>query len=538
MASYGIDLGSSYSRIAKADATGQAVVLLNATGEQATPSVVFFESAQSVVVGRHAKDMAVLAPDLVVEHIKRQMGSDVHYTFHGQDHTPESISGLILRDLVAAQDETGDVVRDVVITVPAFFGLTEREATRKAGQIAGLNVLSILPEPIAAALSYQVLEASTQPRHIFVYDLGGATFNTAVIRLENNDAQIVCTDGDHHLGGADWDACIINFLLRSFADQYPQLDPSEDQRFLQELATAAERLKRALSATRSSTEDIGFGGSVAQLELTREHFEELTSELLERTMEITHRTIITAQERGTERFDDVLLVGGMARMPVISATLRERFGMEPKAHEPDLAVAKGAALYAPTEKIGVAEQAGLSVAQIVATAAASTALVPFIQALAAKAAGDVYSTLRSLRFHIRPRNISSSTRAEPVVHVADGLARVVLELPPALNDSDQETLHRLLEGLVYCSPDPGTGWLRISRSSTGGGWSVELIDRIPPGCTILEHPQAEMPSTPEDMRPFIAKEGHTHEQDRIMELERERKFLREMIRYLAAEIDP
>lgn len=537
MVSYGIDLGSSYSRIAKADATGQAVVLLDAIGEQATPSVVFFESAQSVVVGRQAKDMAVLAPDLVVEHIKRQMGEDVHYTFHGQDHTPESICSLILRNLVAAQDETGDVVRDVVITVPAFFGVAEREATRKAGQIAGLNVLDILPEPIAAVLSYQLLEASTQPRHIFVYDLGG-TFNTTVIRLENNDAQIVCTDGDHHLGGADWDACIIDFFLRSFADQYPQLDPSEDERFLQELATAAERLKRALSATRSSTEDIRFGGSISQLELTREHFEELTSELLQRTMEITHRTIITAQESGIERFDDVLLVGGMARMPVISAILRERFGMEPKAHEPDLAIAKGAALYARTEKIGVAEQAGLSVAQIVATAAASTALVPFIQALAAKAAGDVYSTLRSLRLHIRPRNISSSTRAEPVVHVADGLARVVLELPPSLNDSDQETLHRLLEGLVHCAPDPGTGWLRISRSSTGGGWSVELIDRIPPGCTILEHPQAEMPSTPEDVRPFISKEGHTHEQDRIMELERERKLLREMIRYLAAEIDP
>ena len=159
MATYGIDLGTTYSCIAYVDATGRPVVLKSAVGEDTTPSVVYFESPDNVVVGRQAKDSAVLAPHLVVELIKRQMGEDVHYSFHGQDHTPESISALILRELAnAAQQQTGDEVRDVVITVPAYFGLLEREATRKAGEIAGLNVLDVLAEPVAAALNYQALD--------------------------------------------------------------------------------------------------------------------------------------------------------------------------------------------------------------------------------------------------------------------------------------------------------------------------------------------------------------------------------------------
>ena len=225
MATYGIDLGTTYSCIAYVDGTGRPVVLKSAVGEDTTPSVVYFESPDNVVVGRQAKDSALLAPHLVVELVKRQMGEDVHYSFHGQDHTPESISALILRELArAAQQQTGEEVRDVVITVPAYFGLLEREATRKAGQIAGLNVLDVLAEPVAAALNYQVLDQGEgQPgvRHIFIYDLGGGTFDTTVIRIDGDDIQVVCTDGNHHLGGADWDSAIIDFLLRGFTEQYP-----------------------------------------------------------------------------------------------------------------------------------------------------------------------------------------------------------------------------------------------------------------------------------------------------------------------------
>lgn len=397
MTTYGIDLGTTYSCIAYVDGTGRPVVLKSAVGEDTTPSVVYFESPDNVVVGRQAKDSAVLDPHLVVELVKRQMGEDVHYSFHGQDHTPESISALILRELAhAAQQQTGEEVRDVVITVPAYFGLLEREATRKAGQIAGLNVLDVLAEPVAAALNYQMLDNQDQPgvRHIFIYDLGGGTFDTTVIRIDGDDIQVICTDGNHHLGGADWDSTIIDYLLRGFTEQYPQLDPGGDEQFMQDLATSAEQLKKALSATQARKHNVRFDGSVVQLELTREHLDELTSELLERTMEITERTIATARKKGVEQFDDVLLVGGMTITPSIAQTLKERFGLDARQQDPHLAVAKGAALFALMKKVKVsmpgdegdagpapdaaqevADQLGISVEQVENLAAKHVATV-------------------------------------------------------------------------------------------------------------------------------------------------------------------
>ena len=351
MATYGIDLGTTYSCIAYVDDAGRPVVLKSAIGEDTTPSVVFFDSPVNVVVGQQAKNSAVLLPQLVVELVKRNMGEDAHYTYFGQDHTPESLSALILRELArAAGEQTGEEVHDVVITVPAYFGVLERDATRKAGQIAGLNVLDVLDEPVAAALAYQALEEKPGVRHLFVYDLGGGTFDTTVIRIDGDDIQVVCTDGNNRLGGADWDRAITDFLLRSFTDQYPQLDPGDDEDFMQDLATSAEQLKRALSATQARKHNMRFDGSVVQVELTREQLEELTSELLERTMEITERTLAVAREKGVERFDDVLLVGGMTIMPVIAQTLRERFGLDARLRDPHLAVAKGAALFALIRK--------------------------------------------------------------------------------------------------------------------------------------------------------------------------------------------
>ena len=394
MATYGIDLGTTYSCIAYVDSTGRPVVLKSANGEDTTPSVVYFESPDSVVVGRTAKDSAMLFPSQVAELVKREMGQDVHYTFLDQDHTPESISALILRELTrAAEAGTGEPVRDVVITVPAYFGVLEREATRKAGQIAGLNVLDVLAEPVAAALDYQALSGDSGVRHILVYDLGGGTFDTTVIRIDGQDIQVVCTDGDHHLGGVDWDRKISEYLLQGFEDQNPGLDAGGDEQFMQDLAIGAEQLKKSLSAAATRKYNARFGGAVAQLELSREQLESLTSELLERTMEITARTIETAREKGVSRFDDVLLVGGMSLMPAIGQTLKERFGLQARLQDPHLAVAKGAALFALMQKVKVsmldeegadrnqqaaqevADQLGLSVKQIEDLAAKKVATV-------------------------------------------------------------------------------------------------------------------------------------------------------------------
>ena len=370
MATYGIDLGTTNSCIAYVDDSGRPVILKSAEGEDTTPSVVYFESAQNVVVGRQAKDSALLDPEMVVELVKRQMGRDVHYTFHGQDHTPESVSALILRELArAAAEQAGEQVRDVVITIPAYFGLLEREATQKAGQIAGLNVLDVLAEPVAAALAYQALGESEGVRHLFVYDLGGGTFDTTVIRIDGDDVKVVCTDGDSQLGGADWDGKIIDFLLKDLTSQYPDLDPSGDEQFMQDLATSAERAKKALSTKETTKHTVRFGGAVAQLELTRERLEELTSELFERTMEITGRTIETARAEGIDHFDDVLLVGGMTIMPVIARTLKERFGLDARQQDPHLAVAKGAAIFALIREIKGSMTDGGDAAGVAAVAA-------------------------------------------------------------------------------------------------------------------------------------------------------------------------
>jgi molecular chaperone DnaK (HSP70) len=351
MATYGIDLGTTYSCVAYIDDTGRPAVVKNMIGEDTTPSVVYFETPDNVVVGRDAKNSAKLEPDLVVSLIKRQMGQDVELSFHGTTHTPESISALILTELARAATEfTGEPARDVVISVPAYFGVAEREATRNAGKIAGLNVLNVVPEPVAAALHYEVV-APEGERTILVYDLGGGTFDTTVIRLAGNEINVVCTDGDHHLGGADWDDRIVRHLLERFLAEHPDSAAGDNEDFLQELTISAEEMKKALSSTQSRRHNMRFGGDVSRVELTRETFEQITSELLERTLDITARTVATAKEKGVSTFDDVLLVGGATRMPAVAAKLSERFGFDPKLHDPDLAVAKGAARFALIESV-------------------------------------------------------------------------------------------------------------------------------------------------------------------------------------------
>ncbi|MDN3353861.1 Hsp70 family protein [Actinomadura sp. DC4] len=348
MTAFGIDLGSTNSCIAYVDDTGHPVVARNAIGRETTPSVVYFEKPGSVVVGGAARNSALLAPHLVAERIKREMGrEDVAFTYHGEARTPETISAFILRELAqSAGRQTGEPVRDVVITVPAYFGVREREATRKAGRIAGLNVLDVLDEPIAAALSYQSRRPSGGVRHVLVYDLGGGTFDTTVIRLEGDDIRAVCTGGDLRLGGADWDERVVRYMLEAFTRQCPGLDPTADEQFMHDLAIGAEVVKMELSSALAWTRHLRFGGATAEVEMTRATLEELTADLLERTLDITEKTVGEARRRKVETIDEVILVGGMTKMPVVRERLRERLGLEARRHEPELAVAKGAALFA------------------------------------------------------------------------------------------------------------------------------------------------------------------------------------------------
>jgi molecular chaperone DnaK len=347
MAVYGIDLGTTYSCIASIDEVGRASVLRNLEGTDTTPSVVYFESGDNVVVGAAAKDTAVLEPDNVVSLIKRDMGRDVTRQIHGFDYTPEELSAFILLKLATdARTTTGSDARDVVVTVPAYFGAAERDATRKAGRIAGLNVIDIVSEPIAAAITYGVLN----PEHdhtILVYDLGGGTFDTTVIALKGGHIEVVCTDGDHELGGADWDARLVEFLAERFRAEHPDAgDPLDDKRTEQQLRRDAEDTKKALTSRARHTVRVMHEGRVAAVEVTREKFEEITKDLLDRTVEITGRTLGIAAEKGVDDYDDLVLVGGSTKMPAVAARLKTELGLEPKIQDPDLAVAKGAALYA------------------------------------------------------------------------------------------------------------------------------------------------------------------------------------------------
>ena len=345
---FGIDLGTTYSAIAYIDESGRPTVCRNDTGAEITPSVVQFESPTNVVVGETAKQSAFIDADSVVSLIKRQMGNDREFEFHGEVYTPESISALILRRLAAdAASYTDGPVEHVVISVPAYFGARQKEATRKAGVIAGLDVVGILPEPVAAAVHYD-MTAAAEDRTVLVYDLGGGTFDTTVIRVGADQITVICTDGDTNLGGADWDERLRDHLLERFvAEAEPTEPPEDDPEFLQEVTTKAEELKRQLSHQEHRPVQLRFAGAAAKVEVTRAEFETMTADLLDRTVEIVRRTLATLADKQPEtQVDDVLLVGGSTRMPMVAARLAAEFGWQPKLHDPELAVAKGAAVFA------------------------------------------------------------------------------------------------------------------------------------------------------------------------------------------------
>lgn len=424
---FGIDLGTTQSAIAHISEGGRPVVVKNAIGEDTTPSVVYFEKRGKVVVGNPAKNSAILAPHLVAQLVKRDMGQpDVSYPFHDRTYTPEEVSSLILCELIRATEaNTGMAVREAVITVPAYFGVAERDATRRAGEIAGLTVLDVIAEPVAAALHYQALHHDAGQRDLLVCDLGGGTYDTTVIRLRDNDIRVICTDGDARLGGADWDLCIRDHLLARFQAQQPRLDPTADEPFMQDLATTAEQLKKQLSEVVSRRTDLRFAGAVARIELTRQQLEELTKDLFDRVVAVTERTLELARKQGIERFDEVILVGGMTKMPAVAARLAKLLGVTPRLHEPELAVAKGAALFAmihlakpapTTASIAresaehVANRLGMSTEQVAAMAATRvTTVVPRAFGVMAVDASDPLArtnpaAARRIIAHLLPAN--------------------------------------------------------------------------------------------------------------------------------------
>src|SRR5580704_5673722 len=283
---------------------------------------------------------------------------EYHRTFFGIEHTPPSISAIILEALAhEAEEDTGRKVTDVVITVPAYFGLLEKDATRKAGEIAGLNVIGIVPEPVAADLQYGI-SGSADGTAFLVYDLGRGTFDISLIQMTDTSIEVLVVGGDHRLGGADWDEKLLEHLVDQTIAQSGDDSLRDDEPMLQDLRIMAEDMKKALSSVETKTQIVRYTGSPAKIIVSRAQFEEMTADLLDETIRITKRTLAEAEDKYPgiqQRISEVLLVGGSSRMPAVSAALRKEFGWDPKLADPDLAVAKGAALYAAGQTVRYVE---------------------------------------------------------------------------------------------------------------------------------------------------------------------------------------
>lgn len=343
---FGIDLGTTYSSIAYVDEFGKAVIIPNAENERVTPSVVFFDEG-SIVVGEVAKESAKLYPADVVSFVKRSMGEPNFIFVHrGEEYRAEEISAYILKKLSQdAEQYLGEKVTDVVITCPAHFGINEREATRKAGEIAGFNVRQIINEPTAAAIAYGSLD-NTDERVVLVYDLGGGTFDVTMIDIRKDSVEVICTGGDHNLGGKDWDDRIVSYMVEYFQKKTDTSeDILDDLDTWQDLQLSAEKAKKILSQRPKTPISVTHGGERVKMTLDREKFQELTEDLLERTIEFTREMLQEAGTKGYYQFDEFILVGGATRMPRIKQRIEEEFEVVPKIFDPDEAVAKGAAIY-------------------------------------------------------------------------------------------------------------------------------------------------------------------------------------------------
>ena len=349
----GIDLGTTFSAISHVDENGRTQIIPNAESERITPSVILFDGS-TAIVGSTAKQNAVAEPEQIVDFIKREIGKskiEFNRAFGGKLWSAEELSALILRKLKQdAEKHLGCPITDAVITVPAYFSDVERTATMHAGQLAGLEVLQILNEPTAAALAYGI-DKHHGNETVFVFDLGGGTFDVTIMKISEHHIQMLGSNGDHRLGGKDWDDVIVNWVSEEFDRQFNE-NPLLDLHSYQDLYNRALTAKIQLSSRNTTTLVHSYAGHSLKLELTREEFERRSRHLLEKAKAICE---IAMAEAGLEwnLIERILLTGGMTRMPAVREMIRQMSG-RPVAEDlsPDEAVAMGAALQATLVLLG------------------------------------------------------------------------------------------------------------------------------------------------------------------------------------------
>lgn len=344
----GIDLGTTNSAVAVMEG-GEAIIIPNIEGNRTTPSIVAFTKDGERLVGETAKRQAITNPERTIQSIKRQMGSDHKVNIDGKSYSPEEISAMILQKIKAdAESYLGETVTDAVITVPAYFTDSQRQATKDAGKIAGLNVKRIINEPTAAALAYGLDKEHGQHK-IMVFDLGGGTFDVSILELGDGVFEVLATRGNNHLGGDDFDERLIDYIAEQFKRE-SGVDLKADRMALQRLKEAAEKAKKELSTTKSSNINLPFitatsaGPLHLNMDITRAKFDELTADLVAKTIEPVKQAL---QDAGITASDveKVLLVGGSTRIPAVQDAVRKLIGKEPqKDINPDESVAIGAAI--------------------------------------------------------------------------------------------------------------------------------------------------------------------------------------------------
>ena len=379
---YGIDLGTTYSAIAFTNESGEPETIFNREASKATPSVVYFETEDlEPIVGQQAKDLIGDEDygDRVIDNVKPHMGEvlcnenkvplkdangkEIRWKTKevcGKKYLPEEISAFILRKLVDDAKFAGHDVKEVVITCPAYFSATQREATKQAGLIAGLNVIDIIDEPVAAAAIFyghkNNIEYST-PKDILVYDLGGGTFDVTVLHIEQGNFTVKCTYGDHNLGGKNWDDALVSLIVQKVKETAgSEANPLDDEDFFKRVHDIVENLKIRLSGADTAKYRLFYAGKrVEGSVITREEFESATLGLLGKTQRITQHAIDDATKQGITQFDEFLLVGGSTKMPQVKRMVDAEFSKYCKkisfTVEADEAVAKGAALWASMKEI-------------------------------------------------------------------------------------------------------------------------------------------------------------------------------------------
>ncbi len=355
----GIDLGTTFCAMAHIDAYGKPQMIPNAESERITPSVILFDG-MNAIVGSMAKQNSVAEPEKIVDFVKREMGkskTQFHREFGGKMYSAEELSALIIKKLIGdAEKYLGETVTDAVITVPAYFNDAERTATLHAGQLAGLNVLQVINEPTAAALAYGMDKLDTD-QTVFVFDLGGGTFDVTIMKIENDHIRMLASNGDHRLGGKDWDDIIVNWVAEEFDKEHGE-NPLLDLQSYQDVYNRALTAKVQLSSRTRTTIVQSYAGKSIKLEITQADYEVRCRHLLEKCKTICE---IVMQEAGMtwDQIDRILLTGGMTRVPSVREMIRSLTSV-PAADDvsPDEAVAIGAAVQGILSLLNEEDRAG------------------------------------------------------------------------------------------------------------------------------------------------------------------------------------